>query len=106
MRSTQATYLNHMFEQAVKVKCIHPYADEIADYIKKLCFAIGHFEEGETYLETINDMLSKYRLSDLPKTREEFETRAILYQILLELESFTKVKIEFYHTYPNFKLSK
>jgi uncharacterized membrane protein YgaE (UPF0421/DUF939 family) len=51
-------------------------------------------------------MLTKYRLSDLPKTREEFETRAILYQILLELESFIKIKIEFYHTYPSFKLSK
>jgi uncharacterized membrane protein YgaE (UPF0421/DUF939 family) len=106
MRSTQATYLNHMFEQAVKVKCIHPYADEIADYIKKLCFAIGRFDEGDKHLNTIHEMLTKYRLSDLPKTREEFETRAILYQILLELESFIKIKIEFYHTYPSFKLSK
>jgi uncharacterized membrane protein YgaE (UPF0421/DUF939 family) len=106
MRSTQATYLNHMFEQAVKVKCIHPYAEEIANYIKTLCFAIGHFDEGEKHLKTIDDMLSKYRLSDLPKTRDEFETRAILYQILLELESFIKVKIEFYHTYSDFNLSK
>jgi len=106
MRSTQATYLNHMFEQAVKVKCIHPYAEEISNYIKKLCFAIGHFDEGEKHMSEIHDMLSKYRLSDLPKTREEFETRAILYQILLELESFIKIKIEFYHTYPEFNISK
>lgn len=106
MRSTQANYLKHMFDQAVKVKCIHPYAEEISNYIKTLCFAIGSFDEGEKHIKIINDMLSKYRLSDLPKTREEFETRAILYQILLELESFIKVKTEFYHTYPDFRLSK
>ncbi|AUD65428.1 hypothetical protein BK011_06885 [Tenericutes bacterium MZ-XQ] len=106
MRSTQARYLNHMFEQAVKVKCIHPYAEEIAIFIKKLCFAIGHYDEGQKHLNTIHEMLSKYRLSDLPKTRDEFESRAILYQILLELESFIQVKLEFYKTYPKFNVSK
>jgi len=106
MRSNQANYLKHMYDQAIKVKCIHPYAEEIALFIKQLCFSIGRQDEGEKHLNTIHDLLSKYRLSELPKTRDEFETRAILYQILLELESFIQVKIEFYSTFPGFKISK
>ena len=105
MRRTQATYMKHMYDQAVKVKCNHRYAKEISDYIKDLSFSVGKFEESETYLKIIHQMLEKYRLSELPRTREEFETRAILYQIMLELETFVKVKLEFYETYPNFNPS-
>ncbi len=106
MRRTQSTYMKHMFQQAIKVKCHHRYAKEISDYIKDLSYDIGKYEEDHTHLEKIYQMIEKYRLSALPKTREEFETRAILYQILLELETFVKVKIEFYDTYPHFKRSK
>jgi uncharacterized membrane protein YgaE (UPF0421/DUF939 family) len=50
----------------------------------------------------INDLLEKYRLSELPKTREEFESRAILYQVLLELESLLNVNVQFYEAHPDF----
>ena len=106
MRRTQATYMKHMFDQGAKVKLHHRYAKEISDYVKDLSYAIGLPDEGEKHLKQIHDMLDKYRLSALPRTREEFETRAILYQIMLELETFVKVKIEFYETYPDFHISK
>ena len=35
----------------------------------------------------------------LPKTREEFETRATLLQLLRDLETFIQVKVDFYQQF-------
>lgn len=37
----------------------------------------------------------------LPQTREEFETRATLFQLLHDMESFIRLKVDFYQTYSN-----
>ena len=58
-------------------------------------FATGH-------RKNIDALLEKYRSSELPKTRKEFESRAILYQILIELESLLEVNLAFYKVHPNF----
>lgn len=53
-----------------------------------------------TYLlADIEDMLAQFRARDLPKTRQEFETRAILFQVLTDLTRFIQLKIDFYASY-------
>ena len=46
-------------------------------------------------------LLSIWRSSatPLPKTREEFETRATLLQLLRDLETFIQVKVDFYQQF-------
>jgi uncharacterized membrane protein YgaE (UPF0421/DUF939 family) len=102
MRKTQATYMKHMYDQASKMTCVHKNAIEISDFIKDLSYDVGLYNNSINYIEKINNLLLKYKLSELPKTREEFESRAVLYQILLELESLLNVNLQFYETHPNF----
>lgn len=52
-----------------------------------------------TLIDDINLMLETFRQRELPKTREEFETRAILFQLLQDLERLIQLKVDFYHTY-------
>ncbi|MGT2667578.1 aromatic acid exporter family protein [Streptococcus rifensis] len=53
-----------------------------------------------TYLlADIEAMLEQFRARDLPQTRQEFETRAILFQVLTDLTRFIQLKIDFYATY-------
>lgn len=40
-----------------------------------------------------------FRERPLPQTREEFETRATLFQLLHDMEAFIRLKVEFYQTY-------
>jgi len=53
-------------------------------------------------LKNLDKLQIKYKASALPETREEFEVRAMLYQILNEIESFLMVKVQFHHLYPEF----
>ena len=50
-------------------------------------------------IDDINQMLETFRQRELPKTREEFETRAILFQLLQDLERFIQLKVSFYQDY-------
>ena len=45
------------------------------------------------------DNISKITRETRPKTREEFETRATLLQLLRELENFIQLKVDFYQRY-------
>ena len=50
-------------------------------------------------VEEIETCLAVFRERPLPKTRQEFETRATLLQLLRDLETFIKIKVEFYENY-------
>ena len=47
-------------------------------------------------LDEIERYLEVFRNRSLPKTREEFETRATLLQLLREAKTFIQVKVDFY----------
>ena len=51
-------------------------------------------------------MKFKFREEGLPKTRPEFETRALLFHILEDLEELLNVKVRFHVRYPDFIISK
>lgn len=102
MRKTQATYMKHMYDQASKIACVHENAIEISNFIKDLSHDVGLYDQSITPIKNIDALLEKYRSSELPKTRKEFESRAILYQILIELESLLEVNLAFYEVHPNF----
>lgn len=50
-------------------------------------------------LEKIAQALADFRQSALPKTRQEFETRARLFQLLHDLTNFIQLKVDFYESY-------
>lgn len=102
MRKEQSSYIRHMYEQAFKIKSLHPFALEISDFIKTLANDIGLYDRATGQLRRLDLLLQHYKASPLPVTREEFELRASLYQILNEIEAFLVVKVDFHHSYPNF----
>ena len=54
-----------------------------------------------TLIDDIEQLLETFRHGDLPQTREEFERRAVLFQLLQDLERFILLKVEFYQDYQN-----
>lgn len=51
---------------------------------------------GVDLLDSIQELFKIYRGSQLPQTREEFESRAVLYQLLIEFEDFLELKLDYY----------
>lgn len=47
-------------------------------------------------IEKLSDLRDHYKKMELPKSREEFENRALLFQFLNDLEDFLNTKREFY----------
>ncbi|HRX45856.1 MAG TPA: aromatic acid exporter family protein [Acholeplasmataceae bacterium] len=102
MRKEQASYIRHMYQHALKLKICHPFALEISDYVRTLASDIGLYDRATGQLRHLDLMMQGYKNSELPQSREEFEVRASLYQILNEIESFLMVKVEFHHSFPEF----
>lgn len=102
MRKEQTSYIRHMYQQALKIEVVHPYAVELASYVVELSLDIGIYDKATSQLMILKENYTRFKKSRLPKTRLEFETRARLYQILNEVESLLEVKIEFHNKYPKF----
>ena len=102
MRKEQTNYIRHMYQQALKIKTLHPFALEISTFVRELTYDIGIYNKAISQLKKLDQLQQTYKEARLPETREEFEIRAMLYQILNEVESLLMVKVEFHHQYPNF----
>ena len=100
MRRTQLKHVNHMYDLILKVESHHDNIDLIANYIKQLSSDIGCFDRASGQLDQLNALLMTVKNQALPKSREEFETRAILFQIVDVLSTFLETKIQFHKRYP------
>ncbi len=102
LRNTQMNFLKSIDHHASTIHTYHPHAEEIASLMMVIANDIGQYQESKKNLSVINALLTRYRQSDLPQSREEFETRATLYQILIELEAFVMLKHQFHERNPHF----
>lgn len=102
MRNLQLKTLFKIEENIKKLDTIHEYQVLITQFIEKLSKNIGFDNNASFLLKELASLRSFFMNEPLPKTRKEFETRAILFQIILELENFLKYKIDFHNKYPKF----
>lgn len=102
MRKTQIAHINHIYQHALKLVIDHEHTLEIVKFIEALIKDVGYYDKATSQLEKLNEVRIYYRNTKLPKTRKEFETRAMLYQMLNELEYFLDAKIMFHSHNPNF----
>lgn len=95
MRRLQVNVLSKMNELVNQIDYLHGETTQVREL---LVFSAKTFAEENNGLEIrkrIEATLAYYRDAPLPKTREEFENRARLYQLLNEFERFIDIKIEY-----------
>lgn len=68
----------------------------LASIIGETAEQLDEKNPGVSLLEDIDKLYKVFRDSELPKTRKEFESRAILYYILTDFEKFLLLKHDFY----------
>lgn len=95
MRKIQSMILSRIAEHLGHLGELPPQAEAIAGLMEQIA---GHFHEYNNavgLLEELDRVKLAMREQPLPAARAEFENRAVLFGILLEVEQFLLVKKEF-----------
>ncbi|MCL2559829.1 MAG: aromatic acid exporter family protein [Turicibacter sp.] len=99
MRKVQFGSLRRMFDCVSKVDMTLAQAEMIANVTENFARTLSETNSGEALLVEISQMMAIFQKSELPKSRVEFENRAILFQYLSEFRHVVALKREFTKEY-------
>jgi len=88
MRLEQCNVLHDLHYELQKIRSHSTQAEMIADYMIYLVDYVVETNSPMEQIEKLEHMVDEMKEQPLPVTRDEFETRAVLYHILTELEAF------------------
>lgn len=100
MRYVQYKILKRMRLSFGRLYQVTEHGLKISELIESISYCTFEDEEIGQVLIDIKECKEHFKNSELPKTREEFENRAVLYGFLNDLEEFTTVVKEFLMKYP------
>lgn len=95
MRGKQCGVLHSLHYEMERMRGTPKQAEIVADYIMYLKNYVTEMNDPAAQLEQLDRLLGAMKEEELPKTRKEFEDRALLYHILMDLEEFLKYKRRF-----------
>lgn len=95
MRQMQAAVLKQIAENLVHLSVLPSQSERIAHFIGQIRDSFHEYNNAVVLLEALEQLKDDMRKQPLPDTRAEFENRAVLYRILLELEQFLRIKMLF-----------
>ena len=96
MRLAQKRILSNIAEDMNAFHCQSEEGQMLASLFEKVAGQISKDNPATQLLEEIANYRQLFRERDLPQSREEFETRALLFQVLKDLESFIRLKVDYY----------
>jgi uncharacterized membrane protein YgaE (UPF0421/DUF939 family) len=95
MRYQQLKALKNMRKHFERFSINYKQNEMIAEFTLKLSNSIHEYNTAEGLLKSLQDLRESFKAMELPKTRDEFENRAMLYQFLNDLEQFLLIKNDF-----------
>jgi uncharacterized membrane protein YgaE (UPF0421/DUF939 family) len=99
MRTEQINVLKRIVNDLNMLEA-SPYKKEITNYLIKFKDRIGLEDYASDLLVKHDKLVAYYRALELPKTRDEFEHRAILFAILEKIKIFLILKLDYHKIYP------
>lgn len=95
MRARQCGILKRVYSDIVRLTMQPEQVKAIADFIERIAEEFDENNNVQGLLEGIGRLHAAYAKQELPKSREEFENRAMLYHILEDMGAFLEIKREF-----------
>ena len=106
MRARQCSILHNLHYEMKKIRKLPSQAEIIAEYVSYLKEYVVEMNDPRKQIERLEQLFEDMKQEELPKTREEFESRAILYHILMDLEDFLILKRRFVDSLDDRQLNK
>lgn len=95
MRYQQCKILHNLHAEMRKVRSMPVQAHVVSEYLLYMKQYVVEVNLPEKQIEKLEELFEDMRRERLPRTREEFESRAILYHILMDIEDFLLTKKKF-----------
>lgn len=95
MRAKQCTVLHNLHYEMKKIRNLPIQAEIIAEYVSYIKEHVSEMNDPKEQLERLEQLFEDMGNQELPTTRDDFESRAILYHILMDLEDFLIFKRRF-----------
>lgn len=95
MRKSQSSVLKRIAGNMSRLHALPVQAEQIAGLMKQISSSFHEYNNAVDLLDSLGQVKHSMREQPLPVEREEFENRAVLFYILLELEQFLTIKKEF-----------
>lgn len=95
MRRKQFDLLKQMLPLVSRLPKTDDLSNTIAAFFESLSMAVHPGNTAEVYLDKLKDLQKLFDREELPKTQEEFETRANLFRLLHEIEEYLIIKNRF-----------
>lgn len=95
MRMQQCAMLQTLRSRVQRMCSMPKQAEVVSQYLEYLAQYVHEENIPDKQIEKLQQVFGQMKLEELPKDREEFENRAILYHVLMDLEEFLFVKQRF-----------
>ncbi|MCI7768539.1 MAG: aromatic acid exporter family protein [Oscillospiraceae bacterium] len=95
MRMEQCIILKRIFTDIKRLDGVYKYAQPISDFLLKMSGEFSEINDAVSLLDALDELFSHYSEEELPRSREEFENRALLFHILCDLKLFVSLKADF-----------
>lgn len=99
MRTLQYEILKYMKSHFIKFYMTFEQTEIVAAFTEKVASNFGEYNTAEELLKELNEVINMFKVQELPKTREEFENRAMLFQFLNDMEALLELKKNFRKNY-------
>lgn len=88
MRNEQCRMLNNLHYEMKKIRSMPKQAKVVSEYLQYLTDYVTETNIPDPQIEKLKGIFADMRNEELPETMEEFENRAMLYHILMDIEDF------------------
>ena len=95
MRRMQNNILQDMLRILEKIVVEPEQVENIQELLQHTAETFAENNDGQDILDEIIDVYEDYRKKKLPQTREEFENRAQVFQLLQLFQAFIEIKADF-----------
>jgi len=92
MLKNQTQILHNLHPQMRKIGTMPDQADFVIELINYLGNHVTQMQVPNSEITELQEIFSRLQVEDMPKSREEFENRAILYHIITALDDFLMIK--------------
>lgn len=95
MRQRQAVILRAVYDNIREITYLPRQAEQVAELLERIRQEYHRYNNVEGLLGRLGELLEDMQLQPLPRSREEFEARAVLFYILRQMEELLEVKKQF-----------
>lgn len=95
MREKQSYLLWEIYENITKIQYLPGQSGQVAEMLGHIGDDFHRDNTVEGLLDSLDELFMQMKEQELPRSREEFEARAILFYILMQIRQFLEIKREY-----------